>query len=185
MDDRDLVLMFQSGKDASFTTLVERHQRAVLGTALQVLKSREEAEDVAQEAFVKVYQILRHGETVEFLPYVRKIAANLALDRLRRFDVATRHLEKERSSVMDLYHESAEEVTIRRQEQGALRAMIASLPPMYAEVIVLHYAAGLSYHEIAARLGQPMSLVKNRLFRGKKLLKDLYENAGGVPYEVQ
>ncbi|HSL93293.1 MAG TPA: sigma-70 family RNA polymerase sigma factor, partial [Bacillota bacterium] len=149
------------------------------------LKSREEAEDVAQEAFVKVYQILRHGETVEFLPYARKVAANLALDRLRRFDVAARHIEYERKLMKETHQESAEEVTIRRQDQLALRQLIESLPPMYGEVITLHYAAGMSYEEIATRLGQPMSLVKNRLFRGKKLLRDLCLNAGGIPYEVR
>ena len=185
MDDRDLVVMFQSGNDSVFTTLVERHQRAVFGTAVQVLRSREEAEDVAQEAFVKVYQILRHGGTVEFLPYVRKIAANLALDRLRRLDVAARHIDNERRFIRNWHEESAEEVTLKRQEQQSVRELIERLPAMYREVIVLHYVAGLSYQEIAEHLGEPMTLVKNRLFRGKKLLKDSLVSQGGVSVEVR
>jgi len=65
-----------------------------------------------------------------------------------------------------------------------LREAMSKLPDMYREVIVLHYSAGLPYDLVAQKLDQPMSLVKNRIFRGKKLLKAIYLELGGVQGEM-
>jgi RNA polymerase sigma-70 factor (ECF subfamily) len=183
MEDHELVALCQQGHKAQFGVLVERYQRLVFGLVYQMTRSREEAEDIAQEAFLRVYQKMTTGAEIEFLPYVRTVATNLTLDRLRRRRSAKLYVEKSSDADVTEYR-TPEKDAMACIEHQILRSAMAKLPDMYREVIILHYSAGLAYEQIAQKLDEPMSIVKNRIYRGKKLLKEIYIEMGGNACEV-
>jgi len=184
MDDRELVALCHKGKTENYAVLVEKYQRLVFSIAYQLLRSRPEAEDVAQDAFVKVYQRITVNPDVEFLPFIRTTTSNLCIDRLRRQRTAAKHLaatcEEELTE-----HTTPESELMHTVEQEILKKAMDRLPEMYRQVLVLYYSGGNSYEAIAELLDQPMSIVKNRIYRAKKILKDLYtQEEGGVGNEV-
>lgn len=178
-EDATIVALCQQGQVAQFAVLVERYQRLAVGLAYQLTRSREEAEDIAQEAFFRVYRKIDSGAEVNFLPLLRTVVTNLCLDRLRRLKSATKYMEK--ATVDDVTEfVTPEDETMGNLEHLLLKEAMARLPDMYREVIILHYSAGLSYDLVSQKLDQPMSIIKNRIFRGKKLLKEIYLELGGA-----
>ncbi|MGI6358189.1 MAG: RNA polymerase sigma factor [Bacillota bacterium] len=178
MEDRELVALCRQGQMQHFATLVNRHRRLIFGLAWHLLKSKEEAEDASQEALLRVYRQLKSRADIEFLPYTKRVLSNLCLDRLRRRQVERKHLQ--RKADHDPWHtQTPEQEVMRQSEQQALREAILRLPAMYQEVLMLHYSAGLSYQSMAERLNQPMSIIKNRLYRAKRLLKEAYLKTEG------
>ena len=129
MQDRELVALCHRGKTAEYGVLVERYQRLVFSIAYQLLRSREEAEDAAQEAFVKVYSKIAVTADLDFLPYIRTTVTNLCLDRLRRQKTAARHLAATRED--DLTEQSTPETTMMHSvEQQLVQDAVNQLPDM-------------------------------------------------------
>ena len=180
MEDRELVALCHQGQSQYFATLVERYQRLIFGLALHLLRSKEEAEDASQEALLKVFHQIERQADIDFLPYTKRVLANLCLDKLRRRQVEQKHLSNDPDFEVPDF-QTPELTVMQATERRMLGQALRTLPAMYSEVLVLHYSGELSYQDIADKLGQPMSIVKNRLFRAKKLLKDAYlELEGGV-----
>ncbi len=186
MQDQELVALCRQGDVEKYALLVERYQRLVFGLALHLLRSKEEAEDVAQEAFLRVYkQISKQQDDLDFLPYIKRVTSNLCMDRLRRRRTENKYLEHNQEIEVPDYH-TPEQEAVKHAERATLRQALQELPEMYREVLVMHYAGGMTYEKIAAALHQPMSIVKNRIYRGKKLLKDIYvKMEGGGPDEMR
>jgi RNA polymerase sigma-70 factor (ECF subfamily) len=174
--DRALVLRVRGGDPEAFGELVQRYQTSVYNVCYRLLGETGAAEDQAQEAFIRAYERLdRYDAERPFGPWVRRVAANLCLNRLGSLKSPALSLDDERdepslgpaasAAAADpaAAHEAAELAS-------ALRAAIAALPPGYRAVIELRHFHDLSYAEIAAELGLPMSDVKSNLFRARKLL---------------
>ncbi len=173
MEDQELVALCRQGQMQHFATLVNRHRRLIFGLAWHLLKSREEAEDACQEALLRVYRQLKQQTEIDFLPYTKRVLSNLCMDKLRRWQVEKKHLQHAPED--EAYcADTPEQEFVHRSEQQTLHLALQQLPAMYREVLVLHYAADLSYLQMMKRLDQPMSIIKNRLYRAKRLLKDAY-----------
>lgn len=180
MEDREVLLLCRQGNNDTYAVLVERYQRLVYSIAFHLLRNREEAEDAAQDAFIKVYRRIGSNPDLEFLPYIRTTVTNICLDRLRRNKTAARYLATT-SEYEVTEHSTPESELMLTVDQRLLQQAVGCLPSMYREVIVLHYAAGHSYEAIAQMLDQPMSIVKNRIFRGKKILREIIaQQEGGI-----
>lgn len=180
MDDHELVALCHQGESQHFATLVSRYQRLIFGLAWHLLRSREEAEDASQEALLRVYHQIELRADIDFLPYTKRVLSNLCLDKLRRRKVEQKHLSPDPEFEIPDWH-TPEQVVMQAAEKRLLQDALQRLPAMYQEVLVLCYGGNLSYQQIADQLDQPMSIVKNRLFRAKKLLKDAYlELEGGA-----
>ncbi len=180
MEDHELVALCHQGESQHFATLVSRYQRLIFGLAWHLLRSKEEAEDASQEALLRVYHQIELRADIDFLPYTKRVLSNLCLDKLRRRKVEQKHLMHDSEYEIPDWH-TPEQAVMQSTEKQMLQDALQMLPPMYHEVLVLYYGGNRSYQEIADQLDQPMSIVKNRLFRAKKLLKDAYlELEGGV-----
>lgn len=170
-DDADLARRARRGEAAAYGELVRRHQQAVFNVCYRLLGHRQEAEDAAQEAFLRAYARLETFDLSRpFGPWMRRVAANLCLN----------HLAGERPAGLELDDERAEaavpgpEIAREQAEQAAaVRAAIAALPPRYRAVIELRHFQGLSYDSIAAALGLPVSDVKSHLFRARRQLAEV------------
>jgi len=167
--DRDLILRARRGDAEAFGELVTRYQTGVFNVCYRILHERGEAEDLAQESFMRAYDRLNTFDIErEFGPWIRRVAANLCLNHLESQKV-TAPLDEERDADESQKPEAVTEVRERGEQ---IREALASLPPHYRLVVELRHYQEMSYDEIAAELRIPLSDVKSHLFRARKLLAE-------------
>jgi len=169
--DRDLIVRARRGdaKADAFGELVTRHQTGVFNVCYRLLHERGEAEDLAQETFMRAYDRLHTFDLErEFGPWIRRVAANLCLNHLEAQKTAIQ-LDEERNADQSQRPENQVEVKERSEQ---IRSALASLPSHYRVVVELRHYQDLSYDEIAQELNIPLSDVKSRLFRARKFLAE-------------
>jgi RNA polymerase sigma-70 factor (ECF subfamily) len=178
MPDRDAELMQQvaRGDHAAFNDLVQKYRPMVLNTAFRYVGDHEEAEDLAQEAFLRVYEArYRYRPTARFSTYLYRVVANVCLDAQRRRQarpVESLEALEEGGPLEDKRSPSPHEAVERRELQATVRAAIASLPSRQRLAVILHRYEGLSYREIAEALDCSVSAVETLLHRAKQSLKE-------------
>jgi RNA polymerase sigma-70 factor (ECF subfamily) len=182
--DRIWVQQSREGNLEAFDRLVLKYQDRIYGTALQILGNREDANDIAQETFVKAYTKLdTFRQEAAFSTWLIRIAMNLAKSKLRwkklrNFIPFIRETEEgeEELQVPDK-GPGPQEILVQREFQEQLRNALARLPEEYREAIILRDIQGLSYDEIAGVLGIQSGTVKSRINRGRiQLRKELGED---------
>lgn len=173
--DAELLLRAQRGDEDAFRELVERYEKRAFFIAFGVLNREEEAWDVAQEAFLRVYRSLdRFDFARSFYTWFFRIVQNLAIDRLRKAAVQKivplDGLEERLSAPRD------EELPAESEEtRGLVRRVIEKLPASFRAVLVLRDLEGLSCKEIAPVVGASHATVRWRLHRARKLFKEHWE----------
>ena len=167
--DRDLILRARRGDNDAFGELVTRYQTGVFNVCYRMTNERREAEDLAQETFLRIHSRLDQFDLErEFGPWVRRAAANLCLNHLESQKI-TAELDDDRDAGESSGPEAVVEVRERNEQ---IRAALASLPTNYRAVVELRHYQELSYDEIANELHIPLSDVKSHLFRARKLLAE-------------
>ena len=171
-NDRDLILRARRG-DAegceAFGELVTRYQSSVFNVSYRMLHERGEAEDLAQEVFIRAYDRIHTFDIErEFGPWIRRVAANLCLNHLEGQKITT-ELDNERDADPAQRPESVVEL---KERSDQIRGALASLPTHYRIVVELRHYQELSYEEIAEELKIPLSDVKSHLFRARKILAE-------------
>jgi RNA polymerase sigma-70 factor (ECF subfamily) len=170
--DRDLILRARShGSEAgqAFGELVTRYQTSVFNVCYRMLHERGEAEDLAQEVFIRAYDRIHTFDIErEFGPWIRRVAANLCLNHLEGQKV-TAELDDERDADPTQRPESVVELKERSEQ---IRGALASLPAHYRVVVELRHFQEMSYEEIAEEIKIPLSDVKSHLFRARKILAE-------------
>lgn len=160
------------GTERVFERLVLDHQDRIYALSLALTGNRHDAEEVAQDTFMRAYRALcgYSPERVRELKqraWLHRIAVNVVRNRVRGVRprlVELNGSEPDRSS-------GPEEDVIRRSEIDALAARVACLPARYREAVVLRHVQDLSYAEAAEALGQPVGTVKANVHRGLKILR--------------
>ena len=174
--DAEIVEAVLTGQTEAYAALVRRYQRRLYGVARRMVRSHDDADDVAQEAFVRAYQSLHTFDVSrQFYTWLCRIAMNLAInlaDRRRRR--ATDSLDEHRESAG---HEpvAAEDSSERAEHAELARAVersLAGLPDGMREVFILRAFDDLSYDEIAEVLGIPCGTVMSRLARARERLRE-------------
>lgn len=171
--DRDLAIRARRGEAEAFGELVRRYQTAVFNVCYRLLGERREAEDLAQEAFIRAFGRLDSFDAERpFGPWIKRVAANLCLNRLAQTPASNLPLDEERDADLDSTPEAAQ---VEKEQTALVRAALRSLPTPYRAVIELRHFQELSYEEIARMLELPLSDVKSHLFRARKLLAEKLE----------
>jgi RNA polymerase sigma-70 factor (ECF subfamily) len=173
MEDGALGLLVQD-LDAGFERMVDEHQHRLYAFALGLTGRRQDAEEVAQDAFVRAYRALRgypadRIQSLRLRPWLHRIALNVQRNRVRgrRLEVVPL---PERDEVADGAPQPAE-VAERRESSEELRAALDRLPQRYREAVVLRHVQGLPYAEAATVLEQPVGTVKSDVHRGLAMLR--------------
>jgi RNA polymerase sigma-70 factor (ECF subfamily) len=177
--DEELVAAILEGEVEKYEDLVKRYQGRVVNYLFRMLRSREDAHDMAQEVFIRVYRALdRYNPDYKFSTWLFRVAQNAAIDSVRKRRIKTVSMElrenaEGESSTFDFpSHGLNPYGELHNQERGsAIGAAIEELPGEYKELIQLRHFAELSYGEIAELKEMPLGTVKNKLFRGRQMLK--------------
>jgi RNA polymerase sigma-70 factor (ECF subfamily) len=173
--DGDLICRIQQGDQSAFNQLVLKYRQRVMGVAARMLRDRVEAEDLAQDVFVKVYHSLKgfKGEAL-FSTWLYRITANSCLNHRRK-----RRFEDQGGSVMgdaaDLLpdHESNPHDLLEKKELKLfLEQAIQRLPEEQRIVLILRDIEGLSYEDIADTLGLELGTVRSRLHRARLAVQE-------------
>ena len=179
--DVALIMDIKAGNKTALAKLVEKHKKLAYRTALGLVGNRDDAYDISQEAFLRVYRSARtFDEKQPFLPWFYTIIANLSRTWLRR---RTRR-EKPMLDVDDVSYllvdrANPETEMIRRETIDRLRRALMDLSFEDREIITLQHFRGMSYDEIAHLLGIPKGTVMSRLYYARKKLAKLMESNDG------
>lgn len=181
-DDSDLITRAQRGESAAYEEIVQRYQQVAFRTAYVITGLTADAEDAAQEGFVKAYRALdRFRAGAEWRPWLLRIVANEARNRARssgrRHQLELRLIEGFRPGDAA---QSPEAVAVAADERRRLIAMLNGLADQDRQVIASRYFLELSGEETAAALGIPEGTVKSRLSRALARLRARIEGAASA-----
>ncbi|MCL2498713.1 MAG: sigma-70 family RNA polymerase sigma factor [Defluviitaleaceae bacterium] len=173
--DMDLIEACLGGNQDSFTELVNRYKNLVYSIILRQTRDTEEANDLAQDVFLKVYRNLKsYTPAFKFSTWVMRITGNHIIDQHRKKKAETVPFEPHMAEGAGMATEaSPESLYLRREQTERINRIIADLPEMYRVPVVLYHQQDKSYQEISDIIDEPLSKVKNRIFRGRKLLKEM------------
>jgi RNA polymerase sigma-70 factor (ECF subfamily) len=202
-DDLTLVKRVRSGDQRAFKQLVERYQRKVYSVALGMVKDKEEAMDVAQEAFVKVYKYLDHFKAdSSFYTWLYRITVNICIDVVRKrgamkgeaveFD-ETLQLDTAEANIGALGSRlgtNPQKSALRRELAQKIEEALQELPEKHRAILLLREVEGMSYEDLSRTLDVPKGTVMSRLFHARakvqKLLSEyleLEESKSGIGSE--
>lgn len=174
--DVDLVRRCLAGDDGGYAALLERHQGRVYSFLRRLVGGAPDAEDLAQAVFLKAFRSLESFDQGRpFHSWLFAIAHHAALDFLRakKTDLSLDHDERPLDPVDP--SDGPERLAEAALDGALVEKLIAALPPLYREALLLRHAEGLSVEEVAAALGVPEGTVKIRLFRARELMRGKWE----------
>lgn len=168
-------------KPALFKILVDRYEEAFVRKAFGILKNQEEAEDIVQETFVKIYihgKKFKKIEGIEFKSWAYKILVNSAISRYRKIrkiwqSESADPLDLELASEKNL---STEDIVLESETKSTVASLVSRLPKPLAHLISLYYIEDKSYKEIAEKESLTIPALKMKLFRAKRMLRSLSKN---------
>ncbi len=181
-DDADVALMLdvQRGDRKAFERLLRKHQDPVLNLAYRFLGDRDEAEDLAQEIFLRVYRARdSYRPEARFATWLYRIAANACLNALRarrnRRSVSIQDIEVQGESghlADDAKEATPAESVLRNEMAERIREIVDGLPDTQRLAIVLNKYQGLSYEEVAESMSLSVMAVKSLLFRARERIRE-------------
>lgn len=197
-EDRVLIARAQQGDVAAFRQLVERHQRRAFAIALSLVRDENDARELVQDAFLRVYRGLNSFQGgSSFFTWLYRIITNLSIDLIRKpgrqlADIDEARFESDESQEAEfpllsrVDGSDPVDVVRRREIARRLQAALDALPPYHRGVIVMREIEGLSYEEMATAMGVSKGTIMSRLFHARqklqKALADCYEEQiGRIP----
>ena len=166
------------GDKQAFSQLVQAYQRPVFNLTYRMLGNSEEAEDAAQETFLRAYARLgQYDPQMKFSTWVFSIANHHCIDRLRKRRAT--HISIDDNPVLENLQEDTpqpEHQALEQEQSIELQGLINLLEPEYRTPLVLRYWEEMSYEEIAEAMGVTVAAVKSRLFRARQQLMALYQS---------
>ncbi len=184
LSDREVVALAREGREAAYRELVRRYERPVFSLIYRMVRDRALAEDLAQDAFIKVLNALEsYRPEFKFSSWIFKIANNVAIDQLRRREVDTLSLdgapdartqeEIEATALQAADRSESPLAELQARELGSqIEQAIARLRPEYRACILLRHVEGRSYEEIAEALDLPLGTVKTYIHRARNELRE-------------
>jgi RNA polymerase sigma-70 factor (ECF subfamily) len=182
--DRELVARCRGGDEEAFDELVRRHQQRALNVAYQLLRDHEDATEVAQDAFVRVYRSINEfrGEC-EFTTWLHQIVVNLARNKHRwwtrrgrqatvSMDCPVQTTDGEMTMQVAAKTDAPDAAAVKAEFVNMLNEKMAGLPMQFREVLVLRNVENMSYHEIATALDCSIGTVKSRIARAREVLRE-------------
>lgn len=167
--DSQLVSLYQNGNEEAFEMLLHRHKSRIYTAIYLIVKDRYTAEDLLQETFVKAINTIRDGrynEEGKFLPWISRIAHNLAIDHFRKNKRYPEVVLEDGSRLfnsLNFAEDSMESRQIAKETQSKLRGYIKELPVEQKQVLIMRHFLQMSFQEIADRTGVSINTALGRM----------------------
>ena len=178
--DLELVERHRYGDDRAFNEVYARFEDMVYNLSYRLAGNREEAADLTQEIFLRVFRHLgSFGGRSTLKTWIFRIAVNHCRDRLSRWHPPTQPIGEETGEGVAVYPDPSrgpEELAVAADDKRRVEQALIRLPQVFREVVVLRDIEGLSYEEIADVLGVRIGTVRSRIARGRDQLRTLLEN---------
>ncbi|MEH7438871.1 sigma-70 family RNA polymerase sigma factor [Neobacillus drentensis] len=172
MSDTVLIEKVREGNEHAFRLLVEKYRNDVFRTVFAVLRDQKEAEDAAQEVFMKIYTSLSQYENQGFKTWMTRIAVNHAIDvkrkQARRREEVVDALEQQ---ALGTPRDSVEKEIIENDQRKLVRKRLDELPENYREVIYGFYIAEKSYQQMAEEQKVQVKTIETKLYRARSWMK--------------
>ncbi|CAM2008397.1 RNA polymerase sigma factor [Acanthopleuribacter pedis] len=178
LTDEALVEQIKQGNIELFEEIVARYQRKLVNYIYRMINDYDSAMELCQEVFIKVFSSLdKYNPEYKFTTWIHRISSNATIDWMRKKKLDTYSIEGQDDDSPGLRAQleagglSPLQDLEMNQLQGRIEQAIAELPFIYRQLIILRHLNELSYDEIASAVELPLGTVKNRIFRGREILK--------------
>jgi RNA polymerase sigma factor (sigma-70 family) len=167
--DSQLVTLYQTGNEEAFEMLLHRHKSRIYTAIYMIVKDRYEAQDLLQDTFIKAINTIkggRYNEEGKFLPWISRIAHNLAIDHFRRSKRYPEVVLEDGSRVFDsmqFSEESYESKQLLRDTKSRVRELVKELPTEQKQVLIMRHYLDMSFQEIADRTGVSINTALGRM----------------------
>ncbi len=167
--DSQLVSLYQTGNEEAFEMLLHRHKSRIYTAIYMIVKDRYEAQDLLQDTFIKAINTIkggRYNEEGKFLPWISRIAHNLAIDHFRRSKRYPEVVLEDGSRVFDsmqFSEESYESKQLLRDTKSRVRELVKELPTEQKQVLIMRHYLDMSFQEIADRTGVSINTALGRM----------------------
>jgi RNA polymerase sigma-70 factor (ECF subfamily) len=186
--NRDNLLIEQclQGQQSSFSELIDKYKNLVFNLAYRMTYNLEDAEDISQETFIRVYRSLYNfNPNYKFSTWLYQMTLNICRDRFRKGKIPSISLDaplkeddqKDFSSIIPNNQNNPEDIIMGVEQNNFINDLITSLPLKYREVIILRHLRDLSYEEMSKILNISLGSVKTRLFRAREKLREILETS--------
>ena len=176
--DEDLISLVEAADAEAFATLYDRHSRAAFSLAYRMMGERQAAEDLAQDAFLKVWRGARsfRAERGSVRTWILSIVHNRGIDQIRSQASRRRTQDKIEASASRSQPSEAFAETWRNSQRDQVREALNTLPPEQLKILELAYFSGYTHVEISDLLRLPLGTVKGRMRLGLKKIRDYFES---------
>jgi RNA polymerase sigma-70 factor, ECF subfamily len=180
--DEDLISLVQSRDAQAFAALYDRHSRAAYSLAYRMMGERQAAEDLVQDAFLKVWRASEsyRVERGSVRTWLLSIVHNRGIDQIRSMASRRRTQERVEVSAPRFQPSEAFAESWRNSQREQIREALKTLPPEQLKILELAYFSGYTHVEIAELLGLPLGTVKGRMRLGLKKVRDYFGSQGMV-----
>jgi RNA polymerase sigma-70 factor (ECF subfamily) len=180
--DEDLISLVQRRDSEAFAVLYDRHCRAAYSLAYRMMGERQAAEDLVQDAFLKVWRAAAsyRAERGSVRTWLLSIVHNRGIDQLRSVASRRRTQDRIEASAPRFQPSEAFAESWRNSQREQVREALKTLPPEQLKILELAYFSGYTHVEIAELLGLPLGTVKGRMRLGLKKVKDYFDSQGVV-----
>jgi RNA polymerase sigma-70 factor (ECF subfamily) len=177
--DEDLISLVVEGDAGAFATLYDRHARAAYSLAYRMMGEKQAAEDLVQDALLKVWRgaASYRTERASVRTWMLSIVHNRGIDQLRSLASHRRTQDKVEASAPTSEPSEAFAETWRNSQGEQVREALSTLPPEQLKILELAYFSGYTHVEVAELLGLPLGTVKGRMRLGLKKVRDYFDGA--------
>jgi len=177
--DEDLISLVEAGDAEAFATLYDRHSRAAFSLAYRMMGDRQASEDLAQDAFLKVWRGASsyRAERGSVRTWILSIVHNRGIDQLRSHASRRRTQDRIEASAPRSQPSEAFAETWRNSQRDQVREALNTLPPEQLKILELAYFSGYTHVEISELLRLPLGTVKGRMRLGLKKIRDYFESS--------
>ncbi len=173
LETLDIVIVKRclAGDKEAFSELITKYKRLIYNVIYNMINNKEEVNDIAQEVFIRIYRALdKYDPQYKFSTWSVKIATNYCLDVIRKKKVDTMPIDEAVGVSSDI--DTPESSYLKREQSDRVNYELSKLPEKYRVPLILYHKNGLSYEEMTKVLNEPMTIIKNRLFRARQMLKE-------------